>query len=117
MGSSSKSSSQSSSTETTDSYNTTLTNSITGAGGLGINTGDISGGLSDLSYAYDSNNPVTNNNQTYALGAGANASPTNSGTGGDTPSTTSTDWSEIVVYVIAGIVLVLVLRLFGDKNS
>lgn len=120
MGSSSSSSSNSTSSQTTDSYNTTLTNSITGTGGVGINTGDISGSLSGLSYAYDSNNPVTNNNQqySYALGAGSNASPSvSNSSAASNPGGSGIDWSEIIVYVIAGVILVYVLRLLGDKKQ
>jgi hypothetical protein len=122
MGSASKSSSSSSSTQTTDSNNTTLSSSLTGNGGLSINsTGAVTSGAgsnSNLDYAYDSNNPVTTNNLSYALGAGSSASPNVSTDGSPAPASSGgIDWSEIVVYVIAGIILVYVLRLLGDKNS
>ena len=131
MGSESKSSSQSASSEVTDSYNQTLTNSLTGTGGLGIsNTGSLAGATAGpLSYAYDSNNPITtnntNNNQVYNLGANGVVSPTNTNSpttsaaaGAADPSGSGFDWSQILIWVVGGVALWLVIRYgFGDKNE
>lgn len=121
MGSESKSSSQSTSNEVTDSNNTTLTNSSTGDGNLSINAQSVTGALTGLSYAYDSNNPITttNNDQTYALGANSTAAPSNtSSSGGNDPGTSGFDWSEVVIYVVAGVILWAVMKYgLGDKNA
>jgi hypothetical protein len=124
MGSSSKSSSSSTSTDQTDSFNQTLTNSLSGNGALGVtNTGATTFGNDSsnaLDYAYDSNNPITNNDQTYALGANSSASPSNSSAGNPAPSSGvlgDIDWAEVITSLVAGVILVYVLRLFGDRNS
>jgi hypothetical protein len=119
MGSSSKASSSSSSNEVTDSYNTTLTNSLTGNGNLGLNLGSSSDLSGNFNYGYDSNN-YTDDRQ-IALGAGSSTNGDSSI--GTTPDASTAgnasgiDWSEVIVYVIGGIVLVFVLRLLGDKHA
>jgi hypothetical protein len=116
MGSNSKSSSASSSAEYSNSLNTTVTSAVSGAQAVGLqNSGTLSN--SPLTYSYDSGNTTTTNNTTNAIGANSSASGSASG---DTPAATDADafdWSDIVTYVIAGVVLVYVLHLLGDNKQ
>ena len=111
MGSSSNSSSSSTSQELSDSYNTTTTADSTGNQSVTLlNSGATNNPA--LTYSYDSGN--TTNSASYALGANAQSNAS----GSPAPSAAGDiDWGEIIVYVIGGIVLVLVLRLFGDKKQ
>lgn len=114
MGTTAQTKSSSQSSQATDSQNTTLTSSVGGNQSVGLVN---SGTLSDLSYAYDSNNSTTTNNESYALGAGSSTNSSGAPATSAPSSLAGIDWSEVIVYVIGGVVLVLVLRLFGDKNS
>lgn len=116
MGSSSKTSSQATSSEESNSRNVTTTQSV-GAGSLGV-MGNIGG---NATYQSNSNNPITTTNLSAALGANSNASGSPSsgfnGSPAGTDSGLGIDWNEIIVYVIAGVVLVFVLRFLKIKGG
>jgi hypothetical protein len=115
MGSDSKSSSASTSSEVADSYNTitTPTSTASGAGSISLaNTGNLGG--SRFNYASDSNNTSGSNNSTNSYGA---SSPidTSAGTAGAAPG--GFDWGEVAVWVVGGLALTFVLKyVAGDKN-
>lgn len=123
MGSSSKSSSQATSNEVADSYNTITTTSVTPtasgsqSAALGLNSSTINGKLNFMSNSgNDSNNTTDSGN--YSASYGANGSAGNStGTNGADPTSSGFDWSEILIWVVGGVALMFVLRLLGDKNA
>jgi hypothetical protein len=113
MGSSAKSSSASTSSEQTDSLNTTVTTALSGNQDLGLNynsTGAGNNSFGDLSYNYDSGNTSTNNNLGANSTSDASSNPSGS-TLADIP------WSEIIVYIIGGLVLFFILRSFGASRA
>jgi len=115
MGAQNKSSSQSSSVEASNSNNTTLTQS------LGSASQGVLGNNNRTSYVGSNSNDTTNA-QTYALGASSTANGSTNSLSAATPddsssSLSSIDWGEVIVYVIGGILLVVALRFFGDKNA
>lgn len=122
MGSSSKSSSQATSNEVADSYNTITTTSVTPtasgsySSALGFGNSDTLNGK----LTFNSNSGNNSNNQTdsnnYSASYGANGSAGNSsGSMGSTSG--GFDWSEVLIWVVGGVALMFVLRLLGDKNA
>lgn len=106
MGADSKSASNSTSQEYSDSFNTNVTQSV-GTQGFGIQAqGNVD--ANGAAYNYDSGNFSSSSNYDYNLGAGGTAGGNSAG---GTPAASDIDWASLLPWLIGGVGIFLIFFL------